>query len=241
MTNDDKLSANMEEYLEVLYNLSQCKEIISTNQISEKLEIAPGSVTPMLKKLAGLGYITYTPYKGAQLTDKGVRKAKSMTRKHRLLECFLHDILKIKRENVHDQACEMEHTISDDAERALCQLLENPSECPDEQLIPECDFSFQTCDECKNHDQDIDEVGKRKENLVPLVRLNENQTGKISFIRGDNNIIKRLMELGITINENIKVINIAPLKGPIELDVKGSKLILSRDIVNNIFVELETN
>lgn len=240
MSNDEKLSSNMEEYLEVLYNLSQCKDIINTNQISERLEIAPGSVTPMLKKLAKLGYITYTPYKGAQLTDKGLKKAKSMTRKHRLLERFLHDILKIKGDAVHNQACEMEHSLSDDAERALCQLLENPSECPDEQLIPECNFSFQTCDECKNHGEDISEIGKRKENLVPLVRLHENQIGKISFIRGDNIILKRLMDLGITLDEKIKVISIAPLKGPMELDVKGSKLILSRDIVNNIFVEPET-
>lgn len=239
MSEDKKLSANMEEYLEVLYNLSQCKETISTNEISERLEIAPGSVTPMLKKLSNLGYITYTPYKGAQLTDKGLKKAKSMTRKHRLLERFLYDTLKIKREKIHDQACEMEHTLSDDAERALCHLLNNPSECPDEQLIPECNFSFQTCDECKNHDDDISEVGTRKENLIPLVRLHENQTGKISFIRGNNNILKRLMDLGITLDEKIRVISIAPLKGPVELDIKGSKLVLSRDIVNNIFVEPE--
>ena len=120
---DDKISENIEEYLEVLYRNGSNKEQVSTTTLSNELGIAPGSVTQMLKKLEKLGYINYTPYRGASLTDEGMKIAQKITRKHRILEKFLFEVLKVKEENVHAQACEMEHTLSDEAERALCGML----------------------------------------------------------------------------------------------------------------------
>jgi len=58
-----------------------------------------------------------------------------MARKHRLLEKFLHDTLKISTEKVHSEACAMEHSLSDEAERALCQNLKAPDKCPDDQKL----------------------------------------------------------------------------------------------------------
>ena len=79
----------------------------------------------MKEKLEALGYIDYTPYRGASLTDEGMKIAQKITRKHRILEKFLRDVLKVKEENVHEQACKMEHSLSDEAERALCTMLSN--------------------------------------------------------------------------------------------------------------------
>ncbi|MCK9151591.1 DtxR family transcriptional regulator [Methanobacterium alcaliphilum] len=232
------LSESIEEYLELLYKIGDGSQLVKTSKISENLNIAPASATQMLKKLDGLGYVNYSPYKGAFLTEKGLKKAKSITRKHRLLEKFLYDVLKIKKEKVHDQACEMEHTLSDDAERALCHLLEQPAQCPDEEVIPACNFKFTTCEECKERkNEEVDEVGNRNENLISISDLREHETGKVSFIRGDYKVIRRLMDMGITIGATISVMNIAPLKGPVEIAVRGSKLALGRDIANNVFVE----
>lgn len=233
------LSESIEEYLELIYKLGKKGQQVKTSKISENLNIAPASVTQMLKKLDAMGYVNYSPYKGAILTEKGLKEAKSVTRKHRLLEKFLHDILKIKKEKVHDQACEMEHTLSDDAERALCHLLDQPDQCPDdEELIPACNFKFTTCEECKERrNEEVDEVGNRNENLVSIADLNEQDTGKVSFIRGDYKVIRRLMDMGITIGATISIMKIAPFKGPVEVAVRGSKLALGRDIANNVFVE----
>jgi DtxR family Mn-dependent transcriptional regulator len=240
MSGNENLSENIEEYLEVLYKLGKGDHLVNTSQISENLKIAPGSVTPMLKKLDKLGYVTYSPYKGAILTKTGLKKAKSVTRKHRLLEKFLHDILQIRKDKVHDQACDMEHTLSDDAERALCHLLERPDECPDdEELIPACDFSFKTCEECmERKNEEIEQVGTRKENLISIVDLKEHQTGKVLFIRGDYKVIRRLMDMGITLGAKLSMMKIAPFKGPVEIAVRGSQLALGRDIANNVFVEI---
>jgi DtxR family Mn-dependent transcriptional regulator len=232
------LSENVEEYLEILYKLSPNGEMVSTSQISENLKIAPASVTQMLKKLSKNGYVQYSPYKGAVLTEEGIKIAKKITRKHRLLERFLCDILKIKKDKIHDQACEMEHSLSDDAERALCQLLEHPDKCPSEYIIPECDLKFKSCEEClKRKEDDIEEVGKRNENLISILDLKKHNQAKVSFIRGDYNIIRRLLDMGITIGAIISVIKIAPMGGPVEVAVRGSKLALGHDIASNVFVE----
>ncbi len=239
MSAKDVLSESIEEYLEVLYKLSKEDPLVKTSKISESLNIAPGSVTQMLKKLDSMGYVHYSPYKGAVLTENGLIKAQKVTRKHRLLERFLYDVLKIKKDKVHAQACEMEHVLSDDAERALCHLLEQPDECPDDlEPIPACNFKFTTCEECKERsNEEIDEVGDRNEKLVSIADLNEHEMGKVSFIRGDYKVIRRLMDMGITIGANISVLKIAPFKGPVEVSVRGSTLALGRDIANNVFVE----
>ena len=240
MSAEKTLSENVEEYLEVLYKLSLKERPVKTTNISKMLNVSPASVTQMLKKFEKEGYVDYSPYKGVTLTEEGYKIASNITRKHRLLERFLHDVLKIKKEKVHDQACEMEHVLSDDAERALCHLLKNPDECPDdEELIPVCDFKFETCEECRRRKQEeVNQVGKRDKNLVSLTNMKKNEKGKVSFIRGDYKIIRRLMDMGITMGAQVSVMEVAPFKGPVELLVRGSNLALGRDIAKNVFVEI---
>src|SRR4030043_298048 len=134
------MSTSTEEYLEALYNLTRESEPASTSAISKRLNITPASVTEMMHKLANERYVNYSPYQGVTLTPKGYRIAEKMTRKHRLLERFLHDVLKIGNDRVHKEACEMEHALSDETARALCQTLKSPDRCPDDRkVIPPCD------------------------------------------------------------------------------------------------------
>jgi DtxR family transcriptional regulator, Mn-dependent transcriptional regulator len=239
MSKNKKLSANIEEYLETIYKISQKEKSVKTSKISKDLGVTPSSVSEMLKKLDKMGYVNYSQYKGVELTENGLKVAKNITRKHRLLERFLHDILKLKDHFLHDQACEMEHSLSDDAERALCQVLDHPDKCPDNSVIPACDLKFTTCEECmKRKEEEVNEVGKRNENLIPIMELKNHQKGKVSFIRGDYKVIRRLLDMGITIGAFISVIKIAPLSGPVEVAIRGSKLAIGRDIACNVFVEL---
>lgn len=233
------MSASTEEYLESLYTLTQGGKTASTTEISKHLKIAPASVTEMLKKLSENGYVNYIPYQGVTLTDKGFKMAEKMARKHRLLERFLYDILKIGNDRVHKEACDMEHALSDETERALCLTLKAPGKCPDdEKVVPACDLGFSSCDECRKWEgRSLDEVGRRNANVVSVSSLKENQEGTIAFIRGDNKVLRRLMELGLTPGTRVNVTRIAPLKGPMEITVRGSRLALGDEIVCNVFVE----
>jgi len=233
------MSTSTEEYLEALYTLTQNGEAASTSEISKRLNVAQASVTEMLQKLADKDYVNYSPYQGVTLTSKGFELAAKMTRKHRLLERFLHDMLHIGNDKVHSEACAMEHGISDETERALCQTLKAPDKCPDDaKVIPACNLGFSSCRECQQWGgSNLDEVGKRKANVVSIASLRERQEGKVAFIRGDNKTLRRLLDLGLTPGTKISVNRIAPLKGPVEICVRGSKLALGDEIACNVFVE----
>ena len=233
-----RISDNIEEYLEVLYRNGSNKEQVSTTQLSKDLGIAPGSVTQMLKKLDDLGYISYIPYKGATLTDEGLRIAQKITRKHRILEKFLSDVLKVKEENVHAQACEMEHTLSDEAERALCTMLHHPDLCPDEKLIPACDFEFSSCQECFSQ-KDFDQIINRKFNLLSISELNGDAEGTISFIRGSNELLDEITGMGIKVGQSLKYESNENRVGNYYLVVIDDKeLNVPVEMANNIFIRV---
>ena len=236
-------SKSVEDYLRALSLLSQNGKAVSTTEISRYFKIAPASVTEMLKKLAEKGYIEYSPYHGSTLNTKGIQVAEKVTRKHRLLETFLYDVLRIGKEKVHTQACEMEHALSDDAEESLCRFLKHPDKCPDDnETIPPCNLQFSTCAECiKTHNKGLEEVGKRQKNLVSLSHLRDGDQGKISFIRGEHKVLQRLLDMGLTPGTGLAIVRVAPLKGPIEVCVRGSKLALGQDIAANVFVDAIKN
>lgn len=236
---DKIVSHNIQEYLEALYTLTQNGETASVKDLSERLGVAAPSVTEMLKKLAERGYVNYSPYHGATLTDEGLKIGARMSRKHRLLERFLHDILKIGRDKVHKQACEMEHSLSDEAEAALCQLLGHPNKCPDDDKpIEPCDLQLPNCEECRKRWGDVlTQVGRRGHNLVSVANLKERDSGKIAFIRGDHKVLRRLLDMGLTPETMVSVVRVAPLNGPVQIEVRGSKLALGRRIAADIFVE----
>jgi DtxR family transcriptional regulator, Mn-dependent transcriptional regulator len=233
------MKTSTEEYLEALYTLTQDGQAAGTSAISKRLNIAPASVTEMVKKLSEEGYVKYEPYQGAKLTDKGFDIAEKMTRKHRLLERFLYDMLKIRKEKVHHEACQMEHALSDEAERALCQTLNVPWKCPDDdQAIPPCNLGLATCGECRqSRSEDLEKIGKRHQDIIAVSKLKEKQEGTVAFVRGDDKVLRRLLDMGLTPGTKISVTRVAPMKGPVEIAIRGSRLALSDAIACNVFVK----
>jgi DtxR family transcriptional regulator, Mn-dependent transcriptional regulator len=232
------MSNSTEEYLESIYNLTQNGEAATTSAVSKRLKIAPSSATEMLRKLGDEGYVNYSPYQGATLTAKGRNIGERITRKHRLLERFLYDTLRIGKDKVHAEACAMEHSLSDEAERALCQALKVPDKCPDDgKLIPPCNLDFSSCQECQESGNcNFESIRKRKENVVALSALKKNQEGTIAFIRGENRVLRRLHDMGLTPGTKIGITRVAPRKGPVEITVRGSRLALGDEIACNVFI-----
>jgi DtxR family Mn-dependent transcriptional regulator len=87
------------------------------------------------------------------------------------------------------------------------------------------------------HKKGLEEVGKRQQNLQSICNLKSGVHAKISFIRGEHRILQRLLDMGLTPGTPIKIERVAPLKGPIEVCVRGSKVALGQDIAANVFVE----
>jgi DtxR family Mn-dependent transcriptional regulator len=230
-----------EDYLKAIYDLSQDGQPVSTTDISRTLKIAPASVTEMLKKLAEKGYITHSPYHGTRLTTNGKRTAENIIRKHRLLERFLYDVLKVDKTQVHDQACGMEHSLSDDAAESLCRFLRHPETCPDNgKIIPPCDLEIGSCAECLElHRKGLEENGKNSQNRIAVSSLEQGQCGKISLIRGGYKMLQRLGNMGLEPGIKIRAVKVSPPTGPVEVTVGDSKVVLGKGVASKVFVDVE--
>jgi DtxR family transcriptional regulator, Mn-dependent transcriptional regulator len=228
-------SEQLEEYLESILDIEAKDGIAKTSAIAKCLKVAPASVTEALQVLSEKGFVHYEPYKGATLTDLGREMARKVKRRHRLLEVFLTDVLHINRENVHDEACKMEHTLSDETECALCKLLKAPARCPHGSLIEPCNRDVESCSACLA-EQESASTCSRDEPLLPVTSLTPGQKGTIAFIRGDNSVVQRLTDLGLTLKTEIQLIRKAPLLGPVEIGVRKTKLAIDHGIADHIFV-----
>ncbi len=204
-----------EQYLKVIYKLTEGGGSARTSDMAEELKIAPASVTEMLHKLSARGYIKHEPYKGVTLKPKGMRVATKVTRKHRLLERFLTDFMGLKGPTTHQQACKMEHALTDEAERTLCRMMQRPETCPDGKDIPRCDRGI-SCESCTSAD-------------VPLSQMKEGEIGIVShLISRDNDELCSMLAMGFVPGSEIKIEKRVPLGGPIIINLKGTKVALSR-------------
>ena len=107
-------------------------EEASTTALAARLGIAPPSVTEMLQKLAALQppLVVYQKHQGARLTPEGERAALEVLRHHRLLEAYLVESLGYSWDAVHEEACKLEHVISEVLEERIASVLGNPLRDP---------------------------------------------------------------------------------------------------------------
>ena len=126
-----ELTENVEMYLKYIYLISQQNHRpAKTGEISTYLKVAPSSVTEMLERLQKEKLVKYAKYQGATLTKKGNDVAVKILRRHCTMEYFLVS-LGVPEGKYHDEACEMEHVLSDDTTRRLQKLVKWPETCPD--------------------------------------------------------------------------------------------------------------
>jgi DtxR family Mn-dependent transcriptional regulator len=226
---------HIEEYLEAIYDIAGREGNAKTTEIAERLKNAPASVTEVFQRMKQKGLVRYESHKGVSLTAKGYKAAIKMKRKHRLLEVFLDKMLHLPQENIHEQACKMEHTLTDETETALCKTLKGPTECPHGSPIPPCNLEVLNCQECFS-EQNL-KLEKRDKDIIAITSLKHGEKAKIAFVRGGGGVMQRLCDLGLTNGTIISVLREAPMNGPIEVCVRGCKLVIGRGIAEKIFVQ----
>ena len=123
-------------YLETIYVLTEKGSLARTKDIATEWKVSQPSATEMVQKLAAQGYLHYEPYKGASLTPEGLEIGRSVIRKHRLLERFLVDIVRVPPEEAEEAACTMEHAIPPQMEAWVCELLGHPRASVHDAPIP---------------------------------------------------------------------------------------------------------
>lgn len=126
----------VEEYLETIYELEEAGIVPMRARIVERLGVSAPSVSETVKRLEREGYLTLDESKAMVLTETGRKYATDVVRRHRLAERLLVDVLRVPWHQVHEEACRLEHAISDNLESHLIALLGDPATCPHGNPIP---------------------------------------------------------------------------------------------------------
>ncbi|NOX21458.1 MAG: DtxR family transcriptional regulator [Nitrospirae bacterium] len=178
-------------------------------------------IEDIVEKLKARGYVEVAGDK-ITLTKKGEEIARGIVRRHRLAERLFADVFEMKEEFIHEDACKLEHILSEELTDSVCTFLGHPPTCPHGKPIPrgEC---------CKKYSVE----------LKPLVmRLNDfevGQEGRIVYIvPSDPSRLNRLNSIGINAGSNIKLVQRWP---SIVVQVEETTIALDPDIAKEIFVK----
>jgi DtxR family Mn-dependent transcriptional regulator len=132
-----ELSPATQDYLKAIYVLGARRPgSVGTSALAERLGVSAPSASAMVKRLAELGLVRYSRYHGVELTGEGRAVALEVVRHHRLLELYLHDVLGMAWEEVHEDAERLEHVLSESVEARIAARLGEPTRDPHGDPIP---------------------------------------------------------------------------------------------------------
>lgn len=109
-----RLSESLGDYLEAIYNEISKKNEAKVTDISNILNVKKASVTGALNNLKAKGLINYEPYSSITLTAKGKEEAEKIIEKHNVMSDFFENVLNLSREESVENACKMEHIMSEE-------------------------------------------------------------------------------------------------------------------------------
>lgn len=218
------ISSAMQDYLKIIYELQEVGEAPTTSAIAQRLAIAPGSVTNMVKRLAKQQLVDHEPYYGVKLTTEGEEAAAEIVRHHRLIERFLAEILSVPWDRVHEEAHELEHATSSYLAERMAELLGNPTTDPHGRAIPERGSQL---------------LPKKRDKLSEVTR---GKTVIVDSVDDENaEMLRYLGQLGLYPDTPITVVAHEPFGGPIRLSVAGVELTVGLEAAQHVWVRDQTN
>lgn len=209
---------NIEEALSIIWEFKEKKIDNAKEMFANIANRVDNKTGDMLVKE---NYVTIKDDK-VELTPKGEKIAMDITRRQRIAERLLCDVLDITKEEAEHFACELEHTIPKEVEESICTLLGHPRQSPRGDAIPE----GECCRKAKTHVESI---------IVPLNKLKSNEKGKISYILSDvQTQLHKLMSLGIVPGSVITVHQTFP---SYVIQSGEIQIALENEIAENIFIK----
>ena len=214
------ITAAMEDYLKVIYRLSEDGKRATTQAIAERMNVAAPSVTGMIKRLAELKLVEHERYRWVTLTPAGEKAALEIVRHHRLLELYLAEALGYSWDQVHDEAERLEHTISEEFEARIDRALGYPTFDPHGDPIPSASGTIQA---------------------VPDYRLSVLEPGERATIsRVDDTspeMLRYLGTMGLYPDTEVEIVERQPFGGPLLVRVGEAEHYVGTELADTIHVE----
>lgn len=210
----------VEDYLKAIYQLAEGDAAVGTSAIAERLGVAPGSVTGMLKRLGKLSLVEHERYQGARLTETGRREAIRMIRRHRVLELFMVEILGYTWDQVHVEAERLEHAVSDGLVDRMAHVLGDPESDPHGHPIPSSAGKISVSD------------------LPTLAELEPGERGTLRRVSDeDPAALRYLARLNLIPGVGLEILERTPFKGPLRVRVGETEEMIGLELAARLRVE----
>ena len=213
---------NREDYLINILRLTDGTGVVKTTELANYMQVSPASVTEMLKVLQKEGLVNYERYRGVSLTEEGNLKARGLRRKHHIMERFLTDVLEIDHKEAHDQACAVEHSISDDAANKMCRMMGT-------KVDSDCGTCTNPCHEVIT---DLDPC-------VSVSDMSQGDKGIISHLSSDDGaVVRKLISMGFVPGREVELSASVSDKGARIIRIGETTIALDRSMASAIYVNL---
>jgi DtxR family transcriptional regulator, Mn-dependent transcriptional regulator len=218
--NTTNRSRSVEDFLKAVYTLQQASERVSTNTLAEVLTISAPSVTDMAQRMVKDGLVDYQKYRGVVLTHAGEEIALKIIRRHRLIELYLVRELGYELHEVHEEAENLEHAVSEHFIAALARKMGDPGLDPHGDPIP----------------TEAGHVIQRE--LRPFSEWPEHRLGVVSRLKTDNaEMLRHILDRGFKLDAEVEVIARDPFDGPLTARVDGEERVVGHQVAACIWVE----
>ena len=224
------LSPALQDYLEVILELTEHEDTVRVTDIAEKLNIAKASVTQMLATLKDMNMVVQDRYGPICLTQMGRDEAVRVRYRHQVLRRFLVDVLQVKPDIAEKDACLMEHVISPQTLERMVDFLDKN----DVVYVPNNGSGKQEF--VLIRDREVKRM--RSATTSALSELTPGSRGKVLRIATTGLMKKRILEMGVTPGAEVEVKGVAPMGDPIDVLIKGYHLSLRKDEAASVFVEV---
>jgi DtxR family Mn-dependent transcriptional regulator len=216
---DEPLTEHVEDYLKTIYAIGKGTGPAATNEIAQRLALAPASVSGMVRRLADQGLLAYERYRGVKLTDTGRRAALRTLRRHRVIEAYLARALGYPWDRVHQEAERLEHAASDELVDRMAANIGEPIVDPHGAPIP-------------TREGAVDET-----EYTSLADLDVGATGVVARVADeDPEMLRYLGELSIRPGKQVSVKARAPFDGPITLSVGRQEISIGPALAAQVLV-----
>lgn len=219
-TTTTRFGRSAEDYLRLIYELGHGGEEVGVSALARRLGISAASVTGMGKRLAGVGLVDRTPYRGLSLTEEGRKAALGVVRRHRLIELYLVEALGYSWDEVHEEAENLEHAASEGFVDRLERLLGHPEADAHGFPIP------------------TREGEVAEEPCVPLVGLGVGERVVVRRVLDrDPEVLRHLAGMGLNLGTELELVERHPLEGRLIVASGGESLVVSPNLARHVFVE----
>jgi DtxR family Mn-dependent transcriptional regulator len=210
---DIPLTRSVEDYLKAVYHLSLEGQPATTSAIAQYLDLAPPSVSGMIRRLSEQGLLEHVPYRGVELTADGRRAALRVIRRHRVIEAYLVARLGYTWDTVHEEAERLEHAASDSLIEHMAAALGHPQFDPHGDPIPDAHGNIEeliyTC---------LSEIPEGE--TVELARVDTSHPERLRY----------LSATGLTPGTRVRVVSRQPFGGPMTIETAAGRQMLGQEL-----------